>query len=393
MIYDFNQPVDRTIDHCAKYDEAEKKFGRKDVIPMWIADMDLRTAQPIIDAIAERNKLGTFGYTSRPSWYYDAVCGWQQERHGHVFNRELAAFALGVIPALCTLIREFSSPGDEVMYFTPVYSEFEDSVVKWDRKPLTVSLKETAGYYEIDWEAFEEAAARKPAFLIMCNPHNPVGRTWTREELERVGNVCLRYGIRIISDEIHADLQLFGSRHVVFASVSKEIADITITCISATKTFNLAGLQAATIFFPNQEMKAIYEKFWFGLDVHRNNCFSLVAVNAAFREGGEWLEQLLRHLEGNAQYVAGFLAQHIPEITFRMPESTYLLWLDCRKLGLPGDELPRFMIEQAGLGLNDGRGFGAEGEGFMRMNIACPRPTVEKAMAQLKAAVDRMLNR
>ena len=393
MIYDFNQPVDRTLDHCAKYDEAEKKFGRSDVIPMWIADMDLRTAQPVMDAIAERNQMGTFGYTSRPSWYMDAVCGWQERRHGYVFDRNLAAFAVGVIPALCTLIREFTEPEDEVMFFTPVYSEFEESVVNQGRKPLTVSLKETDGYYEIDWEAFEAAAEQRPAFLIMCNPHNPVGRTWTWEELEKVGNICLRYGIKIISDEIHADLQLFGNRHTVFASVSKEIADITVTCISATKTFNLAGLQAATIFFPNREMKAKYEKFWFGMDVHRNNCFSLVAVHAAFTKGDEWLEQLISHLEGNVQYAAVFLKEHIPEITFRIPESTYLLWLDCRGLGLTGDALPRLMVDEARLGLNDGRGFGLEGEGYMRMNIACPRPTLEKAMAQLEAAVNRKLGR
>ena len=227
----------------------------------------------------------------------------------------------------------------------------------------------------------------------MCNPHNPVGRTWTPEELRRVGEICLRNGVKIISDEIHSDLQLYGNQHTVFASISQEIADITITCISATKTFNLAGLQAATIFFPNQEMKAVYEKFWFGMDVHRNNCFSLVAVNAAFREGGEWLEQLLAHIAGNADYVADFLAENIPEITMRKPESTYLLWLDCRRLGLKGDELPRFMVEEAGVGMNDGRGFGVEGEGFMRMNIACPRATVEKALDQIKTAVDRKMGR
>lgn len=393
MKYDFNQPIDRTLDHCAKYDEAAKKFGRSDVIPMWIADMDLRTAQPIMDAIAQRNELGTFGYTSRPAWYYEAVCSWQKEHNHYEFDSSLAAFALGVIPALCTIVREFTEPGDEIMFLTPVYSEFEETVVTWNRKPLTVSLKEKDCYYEIDWDALEAAAARKPKFLIMCNPHNPVGRTWTPEELRRVGEICLRNGVKIISDEIHSDLQLYGNQHTVFASISQEIADITITCISATKTFNLAGLQAATIFFPNQEMKAVYEKFWFGMDVHRNNCFSLVAVNAAFREGGEWLEQLLAHIAGNADYVADFLAENIPEITMRKPESTYLLWLDCRRLGLKGDELPHFMVEEAGVGMNDGRGFGVEGEGFMRMNIACPRATVEKALDQIKTAVDRKMGR
>ena len=216
-----------------------------------------------------------------------------------------------------------------------------------------------------------------------------MGRAWTREELERVGNICLKYHIPIVSDEIHSDLVLYGHHHVVMASISKEIADITITCTSATKTFNLAGLQAATIFFPNREIKEKYENFWFGMDVHRNNCFSLVAVEAAFRYGGEWLEQLLPYLEGNIDFAEEYLKANIPEIRFCKPECTYMIWLDCRGLGLKGDELPKFMIEEAGLALNDGRSFGTEGAGYMRMNIACPRSTLVKALEQLKAAVDK----
>ncbi|HBR01844.1 MAG TPA: cystathionine beta-lyase, partial [Ruminiclostridium sp.] len=393
MQYNFDEPIDRSSNFAAKYDECAKKFGKEGLIPMWIADMDLKTAQPILDAIEERNKQGMFGYTSRPTSYFDAVCQWQLEHNGYAFDRSLAAFALGVIPALCTLIREFSEPGQEIMFFTPVYSEFEESVTNCDRKSLTVSLKEHNGYYEIDFAAFEEAAKRHPAFLIMCNPHNPVGRTWTREELEKVGNICLKYNIPIISDEIHSDLMLYGSRHTVMASVSKEIVGITVTCTSATKTFNLAGLQAATIFFPNHEMKNRFESFWSKMDVHRNNCFSLVAVEAAFRYGGEWLTQLLAYLESNIDYAWDYLKANIPEIHFRKPESTYLIWLDCRDLGLKGDALPKFMVEQAGLALNDGRSFGTEGAGYMRMNIACPRCTLEKALTQLKAAVDRHMGR
>lgn len=393
MIYNFDEPIDRSNNFSAKYDEAPKKFGRSGLIPMWIADMDLKTAQPILDAIDKRNKQGIFGYTTRPASYYEAVCQWQKEHNGYEFDPAMASFALGVIPAICTLIREFTNPGDEVMFLTPVYSEFRDSVENWGRTPLMVSLKETDGYYEIDYNALEEAAKRNPGFLIMCNPHNPVGRAWTPEELKKVGDICVKYHIPIISDEIHSDLMLYGHKHTVMAGVSDEIRDITITCTSATKTFNLAGLQAATIFFPNQEMKAKYEKFWFSMDVHRNNCFSLVAVEAAFRYGGEWLEQLLAYLEGNINYVDEFLKEHIPEIHFRKPECTYLLWLNCKDLGLPGDELPRFMVEEAGIAMNDGRGFGEEGEGYMRMNIACPRATIEKALNQLKQAVDRRMGR
>ena len=389
MKYNFDEPIDRSKNFSAKYDEIGKKFGKEGLIPMWIADMDLKTAQPIMDAISKRNEQGIFGYTTRPASYFEAVCQWQKEHNGYEFDRSLAAFGVGVVPALCTMVREFTEPGQEIMFFSPVYSEFYDSVEKWGRKSLTVALKETDGYYEIDYKAFEEAAKRKPAFLIMCNPHNPVGRAWTREELEKVGNICLKYHIPIISDEIHSDLMLYGHRHVVMASVSKEIANVTVTCTSATKTFNLAGLQAATIFFPNHAMKDIYVKFWFGMDVHRNNCFSLVAVEAAFRYGGEWLKQLLTYLEGNIDFTEEYLKANIPEIRFHKPECTYMIWLDCRGLGLKGDDLPKFMIEEAGLALNEGRSFGTEGAGYMRMNIACPRSTLKQALGQLKAAVDK----
>lgn len=395
MQYDFNQPIDRWDNFAAKYDELEQRYGRRDLIPMWIADMDLRTAQPILDAIDARNKQAMFGYTSRPDSYFEAVCDWQEKRNGWRPDVKRCLFSLGVVPTLCTCVREFSNPGDEILFLTPVYGEFYDSVENWDRKPLTVSLKEDEnGRYNVDFEAFENALKRKPPIFILCNPHNPVGRVWTPEELRRMGELCVKYGTLIISDEIHSDLMLFGHKHTPMASVSEEIAAHTITCTSATKTFNLAGLQAATIVFPNQELQDRYQKFWKGLDVHRNNCFSLVAVEAAFRHGEEWLEQLLAHLEQNVLYVEEYLRENIPEIKLHRPECTYLLWLDCKGLGLPGDELPRFMVEKAHLALNDGRGFGPkEGEGFMRMNIACPRCTVEKALGQLKAAVDELKGR
>ena len=394
MQYNFNEPIDRWNNFAVKYDEMEQKYGRRDLVPMWIADMDLKTAQPILDAIDARNKQGMFGYTSRPESYFQAVCGWQARRNGWRPDPALCVFALGVVPALCTCVREFSSPGDEVLFLTPVYGEFFDSVENWGRRPLTVSLKETGGRYDVDFDALEAALQRRPPLFILCNPHNPVGRVWTPEELRRMGELCVQYGTLMVSDEIHSDLILFGHKHTPLASVSPEIAARTITCTSATKTFNLAGLQAATVTFPNQELLDKYQTFWKGLDVHRNNCFSLVAVEAAFRHGEEWLEQLIAHLESNVLYVEEFLKNHIPEITLRRPECTYLLWLNCKGLGLPGDALPRFMAEQAHLALNDGRGFGpVDGEGYMRMNIACPRCTVEKAMAQLKTAVDRHMGR
>lgn len=394
MQYDFNRPVNRWNNLAAKYDEMEKKFGRRDLIPMWIADMDLMTAQPILDAMDERNQQGMFGYTSRPDSYFEAVCQWQEKRNGWKIDPSMCVFALGVVPALCTFVREFSQPGEEIMFLTPVYGEFFDSVENWGRKCLTVPMLEQNGEYRVDFDAFEKALQRKPAMFILCNPHNPVGHAWSYEELEKMGNLCVEHDVLIISDEIHSDLMLFGHHHIPMAAVNEAIAKNTITCTSATKTFNLAGLQAATLIFPGQEKIDVYQKFWKSMDVHRNNSFSVVAVEAAFRYGEEWLEQLLTHLEGNVLYVEEFLAHNIPEITLHRPECTYLLWLNCKGLGLEGDELPDFMVNKAHLALNDGRGFGkTEGSGYMRMNIACSRATVEKAMEQLKAAVDELMGR
>ncbi len=392
MIYNFNKPVDRSNNFSVKYDESKNKFGRDDLIPLWIADMDLKVAQPIIDAIQKRAEQGIFGYTSRPDSYFDAVCNWQKRRNNWEVNKDLVGFNLGVVPALCTAVREFSNEGDKVFFLTPVYSEFFDSVENWGRIPLTSELKEENNFFAIDFEDFEKKLKQGPKLFILCNPHNPVGRVWAKEELIKIGELCLKYNVMVVSDEIHSDLMLWGNKHIPFASISKEFSDITITCISATKTFNLAGLQASTTVFPNKEVKDKFEGFWKRMDVTRNNCFSLVAVEAAYNYGEEWLNQLLPYIESNMIYVKEFCENNIPQIKTRLPESTYLMWLDCRSLNLGGDELVNFMVNEAHLGLNDGRSFGAK-PGFMRLNVACPRATLEKAMNNLKMAVIKLSNK
>ncbi len=394
MQYDFNTKVDRSKNFSAKYDELKKAFGRDDIIPLWIADMDLPTAQPIMDAIEQRNKQGIFGYTSRPESYFRSICHWQKKRNGWNIDPSLVSFALGVVPALCTIVKEFSNPGEPIVFFTPVYSQFFHVIRDWGRTPVTCELVEEDGYYTIDFNAFEKILREeKPALLILCNPHNPVGRVWKLEELQKIGELCLAYGVKVISDEIHSDLILYGNKHIPFASIKEEFAANTISCISATKTFNLAGLQAATVVFPNAEDKKQYDAFWSRLHIHRNNCFSLVAVEAAFTHGEEWLEQVLRHFEKNMEYVQNFLKEHIPEITVRLPECTYLLWLNCKGLGLDDQALADFMVNQARLGLNRGVSFGKGGEGYMRLNVACPISTLEQAMQQLKTAVDTLKKR
>ena len=387
MKYNFDEIIDRSHNRSAKYDEAGKKFGSQDVIPLWIADMDFKTAQPVIDALKARAEEGIWGYTSRPDSYYEAVCGWQKRRNGWDIDKSMISFNLGVVPALSSMVYVFTEPGDKVLIQTPVYSEFYDVTESWGREVVESPLKEQDGRWAIDFEDFEEKAKEAKIFFL-CSPHNPLGIVWTREELERMCNICIANNVLIVSDEIHSDLVFHGKKHIPTATLSPEIATHVISCISGTKTFNLAGLQASATIFPNQKLKARFDKFWFNLDIHRNNAFSTIAMEVAFNEGEEWLEQLLGYIGGNFEFIKDYCAANIPQVKPNVPDATYLVWLDCRGLGMGNEELRSFMIHKAGLGLNEGWSFGRSLSGFMRLNAACPRPVLEKAMEQLKHAVD-----
>ena len=387
MKYNFDEIIDRSHNRSAKYDEAGKKFGSRDVIPLWIADMDFKTAQPVIDALKARAEEGIWGYTSRPDSYYEAVCGWQKRRNGWDIDKSMISFNLGVVPALSSMVYVFTEPGDKVLIQTPVYSEFYDVTESWGREVVESPLKEQDGRWIIDFEDFEEKAKEAKVFFL-CSPHNPLGIVWTREELERMCHICIANNVLIVSDEIHSDLVFHGKKHIPTATFSPEIAAHVISCISGTKTFNLAGLQASATIFPNQELKARFDKFWFNLDIHRNNAFSTIAMEVAFNEGEEWLEQLLGYIGGNFEFIKDYCAANIPQVKPNVPDATYLVWLDCRGLGMGNEELRDFMIRKAGLGLNGGWSFGRSLSGFMRLNAACPRPVLEKAMEQLKHAVD-----
>ena len=267
-----------------------------------------------------------------------------------------------------------------------MYSEFYDMTEAWNRKVLENPFVEKDGRWEMDWADFEAKLAEADLFLL-CSPHNPLGIVWTPEELRRMVELCIKHRVVLFSDEIHSDLIFHGKRHTPTASVSDEAARYVVTGISGTKTFNLAGLQASTVVFPNAHMKQVFDQFWMNMDIHRNNAFSLTAMEAAFNHGEEWLEQLLPYLSANFDFVADYCREHIPQIKTCAPDATYLMWLDCRALGLDNDALRRFMIEQAGLGLNDGCSFGRSLNGYMRLNAACPRSVLERAMKQLEAAV------
>lgn len=394
MKYNFDEVIDRSGNRAAKYDERRKNFGTDDVIPLWIADMDFRTAQPIIDACKAKAEEGIWGYTSRPDSYFEAYAGWQKRRNGWSIDTSLCSWSLGVVPALAALVKLFTGPNDKVLIQPPVYPEFYEVTEMVGRRVAENNMVQTENGWEVDFEDFERKA-KDPLvkMFILCSPHNPLGKVWTREELERMLDICFANGVLVVSDEIHSDLIFHGKKHIPTAMVSEEAKSRVISCISGTKTFNLAGLQASTTVFPNMELKQIFDHYWSAMDIHRNNAFSSVAMEAAFNEGEEWLEQVLEYISGNFDYIQDYCAKYIPEIKPSVPDATYLVWLDCRALGMDDETLKEFMIRKAKLGLNPGSSFTRSLTGFMRLNAACPRSVIKKAMEQLRDAVSDLRGR
>ncbi|ACO87093.1 cystathionine beta-lyase [Clostridium botulinum] len=389
MKYDFDEIIDRSNNRAAKYDERVKKFGTSEVIPLWIADMDFRTAQPIIDACKRKAEEGVWGYTSRPDSYFKAVQEWEKRRNQWDVDVSLMSWSLGVVPALSAIVKIFSHTGDKILIQTPVYSEFYDITEAWARVVVENQFIEKNGKWHIDFEDFEKKAKECKIFLL-CNPHNPLGIVWEPEELKRMAEICIANDVLLVSDEIHSDLIFHGKKHTPTATLSKEISKKIITCVSATKTFNLAGLQASTTIFPNEQMKQKFDGFWMNMDIQRNNAFSSVAMEAAYNEGEEWLTQLLAYVSENFDFIKKYFDENIPKIKPNVPDATYLVWLDCRELGMSNEELRDFMIHKVGLGLNEGCSFGRSLSGYMRLNAACPRSVLEQALKQLKEAIDKL---
>ena len=392
MKFNFNEKVDRSKNHAAKWEEMGGKFGSNDLLPMWIADMDIKTAPEIVEAIKEKAEQAIFGYVYRPASYYETAAAWCEKRFGYKIDPKTLIHSPGVVPSMNMLVKMLTKEDEKVLIQIPVYPPFAASVKTGKRTLVTNELiKDENGYYTIDFEDLEKKLSdEKVTLMILCNPHNPVGRVWKKEELQKIGDLCVKYNVRILADEIWRDLVLPGYSHTPIASLSREIENITITCFSPTKTFNIAGLQASFAVFPREEEWKAFDNELGEMDIKRNNPFSLVGFEAAYNHGEEWLSELLVHLEGNAQYVVDFVKERLPEIKTVKPEGTYLMWLDFNRLNITPEEITEMLIKDAKVAMNDGASFGANGKGFARMNIACPRYMVEDAMARIEKAVKNL---
>lgn len=387
MRYNFDEAPGRENTNCLKWDKREEVFGKADVIPMWIADMDFSTPPFIIDALRERLNHEVLGYSYRPDSYFDAFVRWVSELHKWEIRREWIEFSPGVVPALNICTIAFTSPGDEIIIQPPVYPPFYGAVSDHGRKLVFNPLIETDNGYLMDLEGLRKVITPATRMLILSNPHNPVGRVWTRDELNGLAEICHEKGIVILSDEIHSDLLLPGVKHVPLASVSERAASVTVTFMAPSKTFNLAGLSTSSLIISDPGLMEKYRVTLTGLHMHLGNIFGNVASEAAYDHGREWLEQLMHYIKGNVDLVIGFCRDRLPVIKPVRPQATYMIWLDCRAMGMSGEELNRFFVESAGVGMNEGSRFGPGGEGFMRMNLACPRATVMRALEQIETAI------
>ncbi len=369
MKYDFDKTTDRRATNSYKWDSAPEG-----VLPMWVADMDFRTAPAIIDALQKRVAHGIFGYTRVPDAYYDAVTSWFSRRHGWDIDREWIIYTSGVVPAVSAVIKALTVPGDKVIVQTPVYNCFFSSIRNNGCEIVSNPLRRIGDTYEMDFDNLERCVADPRAkVMLLCNPHNPAGRVWTPDELTRLGNICLCNGVTVVADEIHCELVYQGFKYTPFASLSDAFLHRSVTCVSPSKAFNIAGLQIANIVAFDNDLRSRIDKAININEVCDVNPFGVAATIAAYNEGEEWLCQLLDYLHGNYEAMAEFCRRELPEFPIARLEGTYLVWMDCSTLGMSSDALEHALLDDARLWLNAGTMYGAEGEGYMRWNIACPR--------------------
>lgn len=381
--YNFDEMIDRRKTDSLKWDIPEGQ------LPMWVADMDFKTAPEIMDAIKEKADEGAFGYTIVPDRWYDAYKKWWKERHDFTIESEWLMFCTGVIPALSSIVRKMTTVGEKILVQTPVYNIFFNSIVNNGRYIVENPLINDENGYHINFEELERKLSdTQTTMMILCNPHNPVGKIWSKEELERIGELCCKYGVIVVSDEIHCDITTPGKGYIPFASVSDKCRDISISCVAPTKAFNMAGLQTSAIIVPNERMRAKVNRGINTDEVAEPNYFAIQAAVAAFTKGGEWLDELRTYIYENKMTVKKYIDENLKDVKTEVTDATYLMWIDCRNITDDSKRLAAFIRKNTGLYVSAGGQYGKAGEGYIRMNVACCREALNDGLERFKNGIN-----
>lgn len=386
----FEKVHDRKNTRSVKWDMLKPIFQTEDVLPMWVADMDFQAPQAVNDALKDRAEHGIYGYTIIDDDVKDSIINWVTKRHDWEIDSDWLSFSPGVVTSLHMAIQAFTEPNDKILIQSPVYTPFYSVIETHNREVVKNPLQQKDNYYHIDFDDFENKLKQGVKAFVLCSPHNPVGRVWTKEELQEMSRLCLKYDVLILSDEIHGDLIYPNEKHIPIASLSDDIADQTITCMSPSKTFNLAGLQASYIITTDKEKRDALDKQLGSQGHHMLNTMGNTAMEAAYLHGEEWLDELRTVLKEHQEYVTKMFAENTDVLEVTRSEGTYLLWIDCTAMQMDSKQLKKFMIENAKVGLNTGTDYGEEGKTFMRMNIACPRETLEEGVKRIIGAVNKL---
>ncbi|MGD6817392.1 MalY/PatB family protein [Metabacillus sp. 84] len=383
----FDEVIQRRKTNSVKWDLTKEIFGTSDVLPMWVADMDFKAPEPVLEALKDRVDHGVFGYSSIGDSTKHAIISWLEERNSWTIASESILFSPGIVTALSLAIQTYTKPGEKVLLQSPVYTPFFDMVKRNDRTVVNSELLLNEGLYSIDFDDLEKKMADPEVkLMLLCNPHNPGGRSWKADELAKIADLCVGHDVLMVSDEIHSDLMLFGNQHVPFASISEEAASLTITCLAPSKTFNLAGLQASVMVIENESLRRKMDETLHKQGFFTLNAFGISAMEAAYRHGSHWLNELTLYLEKNMEYAINYLNSEVKGVKAIKPDASYLLWIDCRELGLDDKEIKRLLLHKGKIALEEGSKYGPGGKGFVRLNAGCPFETLKDGLSRVKAA-------